>query len=75
MSAMPIIPTLDPRKDRPACLVAGVEVISIQHLTLESREHAFGHSVVEAIADAAHGWCDARLATTPPERQAGVLTD
>ena len=51
---MRIIPTFDPREDRSTCFVASLEVISIQHLAFKSREDAFGHRVVEAVADATH---------------------
>src|SRR6516165_7078455 len=70
---MPIIPTLDPREDRPACLVSGLEVIAIQHLTLERREHAFGHSVVKAIADTAHGRAHPELRATLAEGDRSVF--
>src|SRR5947207_8074300 len=54
MPTVSIIPALDPTEDRPARFVSRLEVISIQHLAFKGCEDAFGHGVVEAVADAAH---------------------
>src|SRR2546430_5631275 len=70
---MPIIPTLDPREDRPACLGPSLEVISIQHLAFKSREDAFGHRIVEAVADAAHRGSYTELRAARAEGDCGVL--
>jgi len=48
---MPIIPTLDPREDRPACLGSSLEVISIQHFAFKSRDHLFDKGFISFEGD------------------------
>src|SRR5687767_7254427 len=44
-----------------------------EQLALECREEALAHGIVVAVTDAAHGWSDAFLAATQPERDRRVL--
>ena len=73
MSPGPIIPTFDPGEDRRASCISGAEVISIQHFTFQTGEEAFGHRVVETIADAAHGRPHTELCAASPEGDRGVF--
>src|SRR5207247_307217 len=54
---------LPPRRPAPA----------VEELTLERREEALGHRVVEAVADAAHRTRQSGLSKPAPEGEAGVL--
>ena len=73
MSTMRIIPTLDPSEDRPTCFVSSLEVMAVQHFTLESRKDTFGHGVVETIADAAHRGSYTEQRAAPAEGNRCVL--
>lgn len=73
MSPVPIIPAFDPGKDSRASLRSGPEGIAIQHLTFEACEKAFGHGVVETVANAAHSQSHTELSAAGPEGDCSVL--
>ena len=70
---MQIIPALDPGEARRARFRSSLEMISIQHLTFESREDALGHRVVEAVPDTTHRGPYAELRAAGAEGNRGVL--
>jgi hypothetical protein len=73
MPATCIVPAFDPREDGRACCFSSMEVISIQHFAFQGREEAFGHGVVEAIANAPHRGPYTKLLAAPAESDRGVL--
>src|SRR6185437_13431247 len=73
MATTRIVPPLEPREDLAASLLACREVISIQHLSLETGKEGFHHCVVEAIADAAHRTGDSELETAIREGHSRIF--
>ena len=54
VTALAVIPDLDPAEDRTARLLPGLEAGAVNHLFLEAGKEALGRSVIPAVAAAAH---------------------
>src|SRR6266550_4000210 len=54
MTALSVVPGLDPPEDRLACFVPRLEPASVHELSLEARKEALDGCVVPAVAFAAH---------------------
>jgi len=50
-----VTPALDELEDSHACLGVVPETRTVDEFALECGEEAFGHGVIEAIADRTHG--------------------
>src|SRR5438874_1963790 len=74
MAAGAVVERFDVFEDCVGELGPGAPVLTVEQLELDGMEEAFGHGVVERVADAAHRSQQPRGAEPLPERPAGVLT-
>src|SRR6267142_5011636 len=73
MSAVQVVPALDPLEHGQVRLALCLEAGAIEQLALERCEEALGHRVVVRVADAAHRRTYAELLAALPERDRRVL--
>src|ERR1039457_5772383 len=74
MSAVRVIPTFDPGKDRQLRFGLRFEAPATQHLTFKSRPKRLGQSVVVTISHRTRGGHHTRFLTPLAKRVACVLT-
>jgi len=70
---MSVVETLDEFEDGHPSLGLSAELIAIEQFALEGGEEAFGHGVVEAVADRSHRRAHAGLPAALAERNRSVL--
>src|ERR1044072_7324044 len=73
MTALSVVPDLDPPEDRLAGFISGLERMSMHEFSLEAREEALDRRVVPAIALGARTVCNTGISTLPLVIVAGVL--
>src|SRR5579885_3137334 len=74
MTPMGIIPTRQPVEDRSASLLTRPKAIPIQDLRFKTREEAFHHRVIEAVAHASHRKRNPELAAALPKGDSSIFT-
>src|ERR1019366_9632601 len=73
MTAIRVVPTLQPGKHGPSRIDLAMEALAVDDLSFQGGEKRLGHRVIVSIADTAHRGPDARLRAALAKGVAGVL--